>query len=136
MCAAQNRGGKQAWLNIVGILPYIEIDGKITAENLSTILEKLDVRMDGRELKVKGIWHQFKQFHVYNMDLPLFFIKELWQPEFLQEIIGLHMGINFFDPEMCPRNYLFGKWKQESGKEKPILITTYVKGQPLKKNQI
>jgi hypothetical protein len=135
MSASQQRGGKQAWLDLVGILPYIEIDGKITESSVQAILEKLDVRMDRSELKVKGIWHMFKQFHVYNMEQPLFFIKELWQPECIREIFGLHMGIHFFDPELCPRKYLFGVWKQEAKKEKPILITTYVKGQPLKKNQ-
>ncbi len=136
MCAAEDRGGKQAWLDIVGFLPYIEVEGKITGKSLGTILEKLDIGVDANYLKVKGIWHQFKQFHVYNIDEPLFFIKELWQPEFLREIIGLHMGIHFLDPELCMRKYLFGKWKQESGKEKPILITTYVKGKPLKKSQV
>ncbi|MBN2152602.1 MAG: hypothetical protein JW839_14205 [Candidatus Lokiarchaeota archaeon] len=137
MSGQRDREGKQAWLDLVGMLPYIEIDGKIAAGSLGSILERLDVRVDGRELKVKGIWHQFKQFHVYNMEgLPLFFIKELWQPEFLREIVGLHMAINYFDRELCPREYLFGVWKQEPRKEKPILITTYVKGQSLKKNQM
>lgn len=137
MCAATDPAGKQAWLDLVSILPYIEIDGKISASSLGNILEKLDIQAGRPDLKVKGIWHQFKQFHVYNnADVPLFFIKELWQPEFLREIIGLHVGINFVDPELCMKKYMFGKWKQESGKEKPILITTYVKGQPLKKNQI
>nr|MDO8088750.1 hypothetical protein [Candidatus Sigynarchaeum springense] len=136
MSAQNDRDGKRAWLDLIEILPYIEIDGKITPGNLANILEKLDVRMDGRELKIKGNWHQFKQFHVYNMGLPVFFIKELWQPEFMREILGLHMGIHFFDQELCPRRYMFGVWKQEPKKEKPVIITTYVKGQPLKKDQM
>ncbi|MEX2681831.1 MAG: hypothetical protein Q6373_009525 [Candidatus Sigynarchaeota archaeon] len=137
MSAQNDREARRAWLDLVEILPYIEIDGKITPGNIANILEKLDVRVDGRALKIKGIWHQFKQFHVYNMEgIPLFFIKELWQPEFLREVIGLHMGIHFFDQELCPRKYMFGVWRQEPKKEKPILITTYVKGQPLKKDQV
>jgi len=131
---SQVHDGKAAWHQFAKILPYIELEGKITEENINTILERLDVHVDSRVLKVKANWHMFKQFHVYCLKNPLFFLKELWQPEFLREILGLHMGIHFFDDELCPKQYIFGTWKQEGKQAKPILITTYVKGQPLKKN--
>ena len=66
----------------------------------------------------------------------MFFIKELWQPEFFREILGLHVGIHFLDSELGPKRYLFGRWKREGKKDKPILITTYVKGNPLKKHEV
>nr|MDO8112657.1 hypothetical protein [Candidatus Sigynarchaeota archaeon] len=135
MAVAQQTDGKAAWLDLAALFHFIEIDGKITEGNIANILEKLEISVDARDLKVKANWHMFKQFHVYNLNQPLFFIKELWQPELFLEVLGTHMGIHFFDGDLCPKEYMFGIWKQEGKPSKPIIITTYVKGPALKKNQ-
>ncbi|MHA1681891.1 MAG: hypothetical protein ACTSUE_13210 [Promethearchaeota archaeon] len=123
-----------AWLELTDALNFIEIKGHITDDTIMSIVQEMDLNVDTSMLRIKSRWHEFKRFNVFNMgDEPFLFIKELWQVQFLLEIIGLHMGINYLDDELGIRNYMFGSWIK-GGKKKPILITTYVKGQKLTKN--
>ncbi|MHA1792277.1 MAG: hypothetical protein ACTSVI_06495 [Promethearchaeota archaeon] len=125
------------WVELTKVLNYIEIEGKIDEDIVLEILKRLDLTIDTSQVHVKSYWHKFKQFDIYNVDKqPILFIKELWQPGFLREILGLHIGINFLDKELGPKKYLFGKWTRNNGKIKPILITTYVKGKSLNKKKI
>ncbi len=126
-----------SWMQIVKLLNYIELEGDINEENVVKVLEKFDILpREPRQVHVKGNWHQFKQFHVYSLDKrPLFFIKEMWETELFKEILGLHFGIHFFDPDLCIKNYMFGRWHRQGKEDKPVLITSYVNGNALQRKQ-
>lgn len=127
----------RAWIDVVRMLHHADINGPVTEETVGPVLERFGIPVHERELTIKATWHMFKQFHVYNLDgLPMFFIKELWQPQAFQEILALHLSTHFIDRELGPKQYLFGTWRRKGMDDKPIVITSYVRGTPLKKQQV
>ncbi|MBD3188783.1 hypothetical protein GF325_18285 [Candidatus Bathyarchaeota archaeon] len=121
------------WLDLVDVFNYIEINGDIDDNIVLQLAEEMNLNHDFSEIKIKSHWHKFKQFSVYNIDdEPFLFIKELWQPEFFREILGIHIGTYFLDKELGVQDYLFGTWRKNRRKEKPILVTPYVRGKKLK----
>ena len=137
MSERENIEYKRSWIELLNVFHYLEIQGDITESNIHQILQKFKVPINKKELKVKAKWKKYKEIFVYDLqDKPLFFIKELWQPRFFREILGLHIAIHFLDKELCPSNYMFGKWNKNKKKDIPILITSYVKGRDFKKKEL
>ncbi len=113
-----------------------DIDGDIIGENLAAILARFPSEPARKDLTLSYKWHKNKASNICTLDgIPLLFVKEMWQPEFLREILGIHVGLHHLDKAMSFQDYLFSKWTPPGRNPIPVLITTYINGKTIEKKQ-
>jgi hypothetical protein len=116
-------------------LHYITINGEIIGDNLEKILKSFKSPIESTDVAMSCKWSKYKECNICTMnDEPLFFVKELWQPQFMREVLGVHLGM-LLDDQMSFNDYLFGMWNINEKKQVPAIITPYLPGSPLKKKQ-
>lgn len=106
---------------------------ELTEKEIQICAEKLN-----SQLPENFLFNCTRKFHkkceIFGLDRkPVLFLKYV-RDKYVLEVLGLHIAKNFFDPELCFKNYLTGLYGEK--KPVPYIMTTYEEGEHIGKYDI
>lgn len=106
---------------------------ELTEKEIQICAEKLNT-----QLPENFLFSCTRKFHkkceIFGFDRkPVLFLKYV-RDKYILEVLGLHITKNFFDPELCFKNYLTGLYGDK--KPVPYIMTTYEEGKHIGKYDV
>jgi hypothetical protein len=115
------------------ILNWLSIS-KISENIIQKMAERVNTQLpENFLLKCTRKYH--KKWRAFSVNkIPILFLKYI-REKYVFEVLGLHLTKNYFDPELCFKNYLTGLYLKKNNPI-PYIMTTYEKGENIGKYDI
>ena len=111
---------------------------EVSKEEIYRMSQNLDIFLE-QDFYVKSKWGHFKKYFIFTLEnKPLLFIKNVTE-HFIEEVLGLHLSIDFFNTNLTFNKYLAGIYTVGFWKFKhsiPYMMTPYEEGKDLSKYEI